>query len=82
MEDYFIEDILVFASNNDEILDLPGFDAFADYVTSQWFEKPSIPQSVGNIHDREDDDRTKNYCVTWHSKWNRKDGTKHSHVFK
>jgi len=82
MEDYFIEDILVFASNNDEIRDLPGFDAFADYVTSQWFENPSIPQSVWNIHDREDDDRTNNCCETWHSKWNRKDGTQHPHVFK
>ena len=82
MEDYFIEDILVFASNTDEILDLPGFDAFADYVTSPWFENPSIPQSVWNIHDREDDDRTNNCCETWHSKWNIKDGTQHPHVFK
>ncbi len=62
--DYFIEEILVFASKNGEIRDRPVISAFCDYITNQWFENSSIPQSIWNIYDRQTDDRTNNRCET------------------
>ncbi len=75
MEDYFVEHILQYLSNDDDLISLrPAIDQFADYVTTQWFENRNIPQSIWNIFDREEDDRTKNCCECWYAKWNKKSG--------
>ncbi len=82
MEDYFVEHILQYASNDDDLRKLPNIDLLTDYITNQWFENASIPQQIWNIFEREDDDRTNNCCECWHSNWNRKPGTAHPHIHK
>jgi len=61
MDDYFVEYILQYMSNDDELRELsPAIVNFADYLTTQWFENASVPQAIWNIYDRDDDDRTNN----------------------
>jgi hypothetical protein len=82
-DDYFVEYILQYMSNDDELRELsPAIDNFADYLTTQWFENASVPQAIWNIYDRDDDDRTNNCCECWHSKWNRSSGAPHPHIWR
>ena len=55
MEDYFVEHILQYMSNDDDLRELaPAINHFADYVTTQWFENANILQSIWNVYDRAD----------------------------
>ncbi len=83
MEDYFVEHILQYLSNDDDLRELaPAINHFADYVTTQWFENTNIPQSIWNVYDRADDDRTNNCCECWHAKWNKKTVAPHPHIWR
>jgi hypothetical protein len=51
-------------------------------VNSAQIENASVPQAIWNIYDRDDDNRTNNYCEIWHSKWNRSSGAPQPHIWQ